>query len=448
MKVQTRLSLLSSALWGIVFIVVSILIFSLYKQNIEKSVYHNLEKTAQIIAFYFFEEDEISFKEYEKIKKQYENLSNAYFQVYDKNNHLEFGLKTPQIPVEIIDEIRNKGKLTFNIPGFLCYGVYYKDNQGDFVIITKDKKDEVVTNYIKPLWWILTSAFMVGMLATILLNLWISRLAYRPIRETIKQVKNMSPNSLSLLKSSKIKDEIYDLTDTFNQLLQRISDTFKIQQNFVSYVSHEFKTPLAAIQGNLEVFSLKDRTPEEYRELSDLLIEEIRQLEEILDILLIVSDLRKNTDIAEVIHLDVLIEEIIRKVCEKYPSASQQISWKKIINDEFKDYQQINIDRTQLFMALYNLIENAVKFSQENPVEIVLYWDNALYLSIKDHGIGIPEEHMGNIIRPFFRGKNAQNIPGKGIGLSIALRILEKNKVKYQINSKENEGTEFLLRFT
>ena len=78
MKIQTRLSLLSSGFWGIVFIIVAFLIFSFYKRSIENSVYRNLQKTAQIIGYYFFEEDEISAKEFQKIKKQYEKINNPY----------------------------------------------------------------------------------------------------------------------------------------------------------------------------------------------------------------------------------------------------------------------------------------------------------------------------------------------------------------------------------
>lgn len=91
MKIQTRLSLLSSGFWGIVFIVVALLIFGFYKRSIENSVYRNLEKTAQIIGYYFFEEDEISVNEFQKIKKQYEKINNPYFEIYDDQNQLKYG---------------------------------------------------------------------------------------------------------------------------------------------------------------------------------------------------------------------------------------------------------------------------------------------------------------------------------------------------------------------
>lgn len=447
MKIQNRLSFISSALWGIVFIVVALLIFGLYKTNIENSVYRNLQKTSQIIGYYFFEKDEVSPKEFIKIKKQYEKINNPYYEIYDENNYLKYG-NTPDIPIETIEEIRTKKKLTFTTQEFLCYGVYYKDNQGNFVIITKEKKEDIYY-YINPLIWILLSAFILGLLATIFLNKWIANMAYRPIREAIRQVKKMSPgDSMHLNATYTVKDEMYDLTETFNELLKKISDTFKIQQNFVSYVSHEFKTPLAAIQGNLEVFSLKDRSPEEYHTLSQKLIDEIYQLQEILNTLLVVSDLRKNTDISEQIRIDEMILDIIKKVSDKHFDYKECINFTINISPENTRLLQINIDKTQIFIALFNLIENAVKFSQGKTVQIHLYEiKREIHVVIQDKGIGIPEKQIKEISRPFYRADNAEKVSGTGIGLSIALRILEKNFIKYTIESNINKGTVITLIF-
>lgn len=448
MKIQTRLSLLSSGFWGIVFIAVALLIFSFYKRSIENSVYRNLQKTAQIIGYYFFEEDEISAKEFQKIKKQYEKINNPYFEIYDDLNQLKYG-NIQDVPESVINEIRYQKKLSFTTDNFLCYGMYYNDNEGNFVIIAKENKQDVY-QYINPLIGILVSAFIVGLLATILLNRWIAHIAYRPIREAINQVKQMTPGDSMELKTSRntVKDELNDLTETFNELLKKISDSIKIQQNFVSYVSHEFKTPLAAIQGNLEVFSMKNRSPEEYQALAQTLMEEIGRLQEILDILLIVSDLRKNTDISEQIRIDELIFEIIKRVSDKYSDCNEIIDYNLDVTSENIELLYINIDKTQLFIALFNLIENAVKFSQRKLVRIQLYErERKLHLLIQDHGIGIPKMQLSQISRPFYRAPNAEKVSGSGIGLSIALRILEKNHIEYTIESEENKGTKITLTF-
>ncbi|MCD7940475.1 MAG: HAMP domain-containing histidine kinase, partial [Bacteroides intestinalis] len=237
--------------------------------------------------------------------------------------------------------------------------------------------------------WILLVAYLIGTLAIILLNKWIAHIAYHPFRDVIKQVNNISTNNLDIrIESPNTQDELQNLIETFNDLLAKISETFVIQKNFVSYVSHEFKTPLAAIQGNLEVFSIKDRSPEEYKSLSEKLIQQISQMEEILNTLIIISDLRNNSDITTQIRIDELVWEIVSKISKLYTKAN--ISVKMDILPQDMHILLATKDRTQILIALYNLIENGVKFSREKMVSIDIFkQDGKLCLLIKDQGIGI-----------------------------------------------------------
>jgi signal transduction histidine kinase len=108
----------------------------------------------------------------------------------------------------------------------------------------------------------------------------------------------------------------------------------------------------------------------------------------------------------------------------------------------------VNLNRTQLYMALFNIIENAVKYSAPKSVQITIYKQNhQLQVSVKDNGIGIPPEELKNISKPFFRANNTNKIQGSGIGLSIALRILEKIGIKYDIISEQGNGTLVTLSF-
>ncbi|MDR2037161.1 MAG: HAMP domain-containing histidine kinase [Bacteroidales bacterium] len=443
MKIQTRLVLLSSLLWGVVFIIVGVLIYGVYRKSVENSMYQNLEKTARITALFFFEEDELNEDEFAKVRKQYEEVLSDYI-IYDNDNIITHGDGMFSIPVKLLDGIRSKGKMAFLMNGFLCYGIYYEDNQGNFVVITKEKQEQL-NNLIRPLVWILLSAFIIGMLATLILNRWLARAAYYPIRKIIRQVKNISTDDLTVqLAIPDTKDELQLLTRTFNELLEKISDTFVIQKNFVSYISHEFKTPLASILGNLEVFSIRDRTPEEYHHLVGNLIDEIHQLEGILDTLLEVSGLRKDVEITDSLRVDELIWEIIDQLSARYSGLKTNVQMEIPPEDESILYLKKN--KIQLFMALLNLIENAVKFSKGKTVDIRLYKEKGkLLLSITDKGIGIPKEQLSSINRPFYRAENSNQVQGSGIGLSIALRILEKNHIPYSIDSKENIGTKVIL---
>lgn len=448
MKVQTRLSLFCSLVFGVIFAILSLLIYALYYNNAEKSIYQGLQKTVQITALFYLEEDELNSKDFAKIRKQFEEaVSDSYYQIYNEDNQISYGAKTANISPDILDRIRQEKQLSFSTDEFICTGIFYEDNQGDFVVITKKKKEDL-NEQVNQLLWVLLAAFVIGLLAIIGLSRWVSHMAYRPFRKIIDQVNRISTKNLDTqIGSPQTKDELQDLTDTFNVLLNKLSETFIIQKNFVSYVSHEFKTPLASILGNLEVFSIKDRTSEEYKQLSEKLIQQIYHLEEILNILIVISDLREDSDIRTQIRIDDLIWEIISKISDRYTGSKIRVNIDILPEDE--QLLSINKDKTQLLMSMFNLIENAVKYSQGNTVDIQLSKkENNLSIAITDRGIGIPSDQLVNISKPFYRANNTNKIQGSGIGLSIALRILEKNQIKYEIISEENKGTTVILVFS
>jgi signal transduction histidine kinase len=447
MKVQTRLSLFSSIVFGIIFIIIAVLIYGLYFNNTKNGIYSNLKKTALITAYFHLEEDELNTEEFESVKKQFKELVlNTYYQVYNIDNMIVWGADSPVVSVDILNKIHQKRELEFINADYLCYGIFYEDNQGNFVVITKEKR-EVLTSQIRSLLWILIILFFVGIIAIILLSMWMSTIAYRPFSKVINQVKCISAGDEDLrIESPDTHDELQSLTDTFNELLERISETMIIRKNFVRYVTHEFKTPLTSMLGNLEVFSIKERSSEEYKQLTHKLISRIYQLEEILDTLMVISDLYKDTPGISPIRVDELIWEIIAKLNESYPQAKIMVSVDIDVKDE--PMLTVNADATQLLMALYNLLENAVKYSQGNTVDIHIYKEEEyLRLSIIDKGIGIPSEQLVYISKPFYRADNTNKVQGSGIGLSIALRILEKNNIEYQIESEEGEGTRVILFF-
>lgn len=441
MKIQVRQSLYSSIAFGVIFMIISFLSYILYAQSAQKSIYNNLEKTASIVALFHLEEDEMNAKDFERVRKQFDEIVvGTEYQVYDEQNKIVWGENTEEVSLSNLQRIFEKGKYSFTSPTSYCYGIFYEDNQGDFIIITKESK-LALSNQLVSLLWILLIALVAGLLAVVLLSKWLAHIAYKPFNQVIEQVKLIVPNHpIVQIESPNTNDELQELTETFNRLLKQISDTFMIQKNFVNYVSHEFKTPLAAILGNLEVFSLKDRSPAEYEELSQKLIAQIQQLEGILSTLLVISDLREVSVLSHHFRVDELIWEIIDKLSLNYANTKVQV----LLEVEPKDESLLTIykDRTQLFMALFNIIENAVKYSKGEKVEVKLFKKQEnLCISIKDKGIGIAPEELANISTPFYRGNNTNKIQGSGIGLSIALRILEKNNITYEIQSEIGQGT-------
>jgi signal transduction histidine kinase len=447
MKVQTRLSLFSSIAFGVVFAAISLLVYALYSRKAEDGVYKDLKNSAHVVGLFHFEEDELNSKDFSKVEKQFNEIMHGItYQVYDSSNKLILGEKQKTENVATLGKIRESRNLNFIAEEEYCHGLYYEDNQGDFVIVTKESR-AILNEQLITLLTILISALVIGLIAVILLSRWLARIAYRPVSRVINQVETLSlDNAEAQIDSPNTKDELQELTETFNELLAHISETFLIQKNFVNYVSHEFRTPLASMMGNLEVFSLKDRTPAEYERLAVELISEIMRLKEILNTLLVISDLRKNSDVLNRIRMDELVWEIIENVSNLYKNSNIHPSVEILPEDE--SLLTVNLNRTQLYMALFNIIENAVKYSAPKSVQITIYKQNhQLQVSVKDNGIGIPPEELKNISKPFFRANNTNKIQGSGIGLSIALRILEKIGIKYDIISEQGNGTLVTLSF-
>jgi signal transduction histidine kinase len=444
MKVRTRLSIFCSIVFGIIFIAIAFVVYGLYYNNTKSLIRNNLKRVADISAMFYLEEDELNETEFEKIRTQFrEIVSDAEYQVYDANNQLAFGENDFNVSAAVLSKIQAGKQYSFFVANCLCYGIFYEDNQGDFVIVAKEKQ-AVLREQTRLLLWILAICFLVGTIAIILLSRWVSRVAYLPFSNVIRQVKNLSTQNLQI-PSPHTKDELQDLTDTFNELLSKIAETVVIQQNFVKYVSHEFKTPLTSLVGNLEVFSMKDRSPEEYRRLSETLINQASQMEEILNVLLVISDLRKDALHTEPTRLDELLWEITDKVKSCHPHADIRVK----LNIEDENLLSVSAERTQVLMMLFNLVENAVKYSQGKPVEISIYSENnRLCMSIADKGIGIMPEDLDKINKPFYRADHTCQIEGSGIGLSIALRIMGKNKIEYEIQSEVNVGTIVTLKFS
>ncbi|MDR0349367.1 MAG: HAMP domain-containing histidine kinase [Tannerella sp.] len=445
MKIQTRLSLISSVVFGIVFAAISALIYGSFYRNAEKKTFHELEKTVCPTALFYLEEDELNKDEYSHIKVRFQQLvSNTYYQIYNESDSICYGSKIARIPHQTLNLIRTKEKLAFKAGGFFCFGIFYRDNQGDFVVISKERESEL-KEQLNLLLGILLLAFVIGIVLIVSISKLLAYMAYRPFRNVIDQVNNLSTHNLNVkIESAGTKDELQDLIDTFNDLLSKISETFVIQKNFVRYVSHEFKTPLASLLGNLEVFAMKDRTPEEYGQISQKMIQEITQLQEILDALIVISDLGETAETTTAFRIDELIWQIIHRITARYRQSKIRIHMD--IPPESEQLLTSNKNRTQLLMAFYNLIENAVKYSKGNSVEIFINRINGrLRIAIKDNGIGIPSGQLKHISRPFYRADNTSQIQGSGIGLSIALRILEKNRIEYQIQSDTNKGTTVTL---
>ncbi|OIV39885.1 sensor histidine kinase [Flavobacterium johnsoniae] len=449
MKIRNRFTLISSFTFSVVFVIASVITYFSFYNYSEKIVYNELQKTCLLTGIFYLEKDELPENQHLIIGQQFrENSLEIITRVYNNKNQIVYGDKKvdSNINTERLDYIRKNRKLHFKSRHHFYFGSYYHDNQGDFVVFVK-KNDVEFKTMTDRLQLIMIMVLIIGLITIYIVSRVLSNLAYSPIKNIINQVNEIQASSLDRqIVSPNTKDDIQELVETYNNLFKRLSDTFIIQKNFINYVSHEFKTPLTAISGNLEVFAQKDRSSAEYKEMSEKVLENVYQIEDTMNTLMMLSGLRNNTELNEIFRVDELVWDINDQLPEIYDLKNAPIQI--VLEVENDKLLSIKGNSNEIKIALYNIIENAVKYSNGNPIKIsLLQQNNQLKIVIEDHGSGISEEDLTFIKQTFYRGKNVKDIKGSGVGLSLANIIFKQNNIDFSITSKKDEGTTVTLLF-
>lgn len=228
----------------------------------------------------------------------------------------------------------------------------------------------------------------------------------------------------------------------FNSLVKE-KELNELKSKFVGMVSHEFRTPLAAISSSLELIrllndNLNDKTNNHLNKIS----EQVRRMTELINEVLLISKIESGGILPE--FLDLNIKDLLENITFEYSQNGYDINY--IINT--KDYI-IQADRNMIYHVLYNLISNAAKYSEvNNKIDLLISEDNDANLSVtvKDYGIGIPESEQNKLFTSFYRASNIKNIPGTGLGLIVVKHFLDLHDAKISFNSVIDEGTEFIVK--
>ncbi|AYZ14805.1 sensor histidine kinase [Chryseobacterium arthrosphaerae] len=449
MTLRNRFTLISSLSFGIVSIITSAVIFFAYYDSTKIFYFEKLRNTALISAIYYLEKDELPKDRHAQIKKEYNHLiQNNRVAVYNQNNEVTFGhnLQDKNIKPAHLQAVRNNKGVQFMSDNQFYYGIFYPDNQGDFVVFVKSPNDSFQSQILR-LAIIMLSVLVMGLLAIYFLSRYLSKVVYKPVSNVVERINKAEYNNISTaITSTNTNDEIDELIKSYNKLLGRISENVLLQQNFINYVSHEFKTPLAAISGNLEVFAQKDRTPEEYRKVAKESLDNVYEIENILNNLLLMSGMTK----LETSHKQVRIDELVWKIYEKLEARAKEnnSSIKILLQVTKPSLLEIPGNETLLYLALYNIVENAIKYSYDQPVVLRLSEKgDQLCIEISDQGRGIPSDDLVKIAETFYRGKNVDSIKGSGIGLSLSKSIFDHHHIAMNIDSVVNKGTTVTLIF-
>lgn len=277
-----------------------------------------------------------------------------------------------------------------------------------------------------------------------------------PLQKLTSEVSQIQAQNLSTqLAVPNSKDEIAQLTSSFNEMLARLDNAFSTQKQFSANAAHELRTPLAVLQTNLEVFE-KKQEPEmvEYQQLFTMIKEQTARLSQLVGTLLDMTNL-KSVPRTDHVSLEELVDEVfcdLDPVAEKagisihFDDSSSQ-DWHTDVHTPDASALNNNIRNITgsyvlLYRAVYNLVENAIKYNRPNgSVTVSVKEKNGqAMILVKDTGIGISPENQKKIFDPFFRVDKSRSRAMGGAGLGLALvdsiarehggsvKVLESNK--------------------
>ena len=326
-------------------------------------------------------------------------------------------------------------------------GVYYKHIYNNRIyhvyIMAYDKsRIENLSELRKILFWsILFSVWL-----SVLFSYIFSRRAIKPIARIVKNVKEI--NSLKLsnrLDEGNGKDEIAQLSMTFNEMLSDLEIAFKNQEDFVSNASHELRTPLSVMIGESDYLLSRERNKEDYINHISGLVADLKKLNVLINSLLELAQINREKEIAfSNVRIDEIVFNAIHQVITKYQGRKIV---PKIQYPENSNELLINGNFGMLEIAFKNLLDNACKFSNEDVVVEFIISDKLINIIVSDKGIGIPTKEVESVYKPFKRASNVKYIGGFGIGLSLVAKILELHKATLKVDSRENEGTRIEILF-
>ena len=265
-----------------------------------------------------------------------------------------------------------------------------------------------------------------------------------PLQKLTSEVSQIQAQNLSTqLAVPNSKDEIAQLTSSFNEMLTRLDNAFSTQKQFSANAAHELRTPLAVLQTNLEVFE-KKQEPEmvEYQQLFTMIKEQTARLSQLVGTLLDMTNL-KSVPRTDQVSLEELVDEVF---CDLDPVAE-----KAGISIHFDDSssQDSHTDVTGsyvlLYRAVYNLVENAIKYNRPNgSVTVSVKEKNSqVMILVKDTGIGISPENQKKIFDPFFRVDKSRSraMGGAGLGLALVDSIAREHGGSVKVLESNEKGS-------
>lgn len=448
MTIRNRLTFLFTAIVSALLLLFGIVLYIVAGAHRESEYQERLRAEALTSAELLFGRQAISPQLFKLLDKNHMTvLNDEEIIIYNYRNQIvyESGTDYLSVPKEQLDRIRLDGDVYWRVGNREIVGVLFANRYDRLVVLAS-----AVDKYGFSKQWNLAVMLISGWFLSTLIVFGAGRFfagrALQPIRRVIAGIDTITASQLSTrLTEGSDADEIAQLAGRFNQMLDRLEDAFRLQRTFVSNASHELRTPLTVITGQLEVALLAGDSEVELRTMIQSVLDDVRDLNRLTNGLLSLANI--SVDESSVVLGPVALDELVWQT----RSDLLRLRGEGVIAVEFGPNASANWQVTGseplLRTALFNLMENGLKFSPDHRVSVRLTSDNDgfLMLTVHNYGPAISAAELPDIFKPFRRGSNGQHVAGHGIGLSLTQRIVQLHRGRLSVQSDIATGTTFTL---
>jgi signal transduction histidine kinase len=379
------------------------------------------------------------------------SLKDKVVQVYDSNSRKIYTYSdlpgdSLHVDPKIIHEVKKTKSHFFTSGNKEAIAYHYFEKDMDMVIISAANDEDGKENLLH-LRNILMLSFFWGIIVTMLVGYLFSGKLLSPIKKITDDVSEISMQDLTRrVSTGSVKDEWFNLANTFNQLLNQLQEGFELQRRFIANASHELSTPLTSISSQLEITLENKRTHEEYRDVIQSVYNDVRHMGKLTQTLLEFARASGNKGGLE-INL-IRIDEIILRLPSEVAKISKDYSVVLNFGELPENEERLLVfgNETLLLTAIKNIVLNACKYSFSRRANIFLKAEEKnIVILIEDKGVGIPADEIENIFQPFYRVDDYRMEAGFGLGLSMAQRIIKLHKGNISVKSLVGEGTTFTI---
>ena len=449
MSIKQKITIAFGLLVAAILVLFSVFIYQAYESYRRSLMHTRLERRALAAQTYFLNRNQFQQTTYLTLPEQHETL----FDAQDQRIYASSGPDDYRPTADLLREARREVMyFMYENPEWQSpkEGValsFTYENQLYVAIVTA--YDLTGRQTSRSLVAILIGGNVLSLVVIVLAGFLFARRAMHPFDQLISQINAATVNDFSFrLTYTGKEDESSYLAGSFNELLARLQQLALSHEHFIGYASHEIRTPLTVVKGMLETSLAYDQTLVAMQQSMEKALLRLDEAIELANTLLRLTEVEglNPSRLLEDINLVDTILDTVSYFQEKYPP--QQIGLQ--LTDEFTETSSVTKvvgNNTLLRTALVNIIDNACKYSTYQPVQVQLtYQPSWMIVEVTDQGIGIPEAQLSDVFLPMMRAGNVGAIPGFGLGLTLAEKIINLHHGILQIHSKPNQGTTVSIR--